>query len=158
MISDLPWDEINFYANKYDLDKNHIAACIMTESNGNQYAARYEPSWKYMYFPRNYADKLGITLETEQSLQCTSYGLMQIMGSVCRELGFNEHLPILYTIQSNLDMGCNKLKQLLKKCAKIEEAISAYNAGNVRRTDGGFFINQPHVDRFCQWLEKLERP
>lgn len=155
MSKNLPWNEIGFYADKYDLDAKWIAACVLTESNGNQHTARYEPGYKYLYHPRTFAAKLGISVETETALQMLSVGLMQPMGAVARELGFTGHLGLLYDVNANLDIGVKHLATKFKKYANIEDAIAAYNAGSVRKTAGGMYENQRHVDRFMQHLRGL---
>lgn len=152
----LPWGIIASKATEYGLQANWIAAVIMTESGGNKYSARYEPHFKYLYHPRTYAEKLGITVETEEVMQKTSIGLMQMMGAVARESGFSGHLPELYNIERNIKYGCIALKKHYQKYGNIIDGVAAYNAGSVRKTKGGLYVNEKHVDRFGGWLRKIE--
>ncbi len=155
---DLPWSEINFFANKHALEPNWIAAVIMTESGGNQYATRYEPGWRYFYESRkDIAFDLGITVETETVSQATSWGLMQVMGSVAREHGYFGHLPAMSEIMLGLRIGCQVLDYHFKKTGLIKDAVAAYNAGSVRKTPGGMYVNQKHIDRFDMHLRTLEK-
>lgn len=154
-IADLPWNEINYYAEKYGLNKNWIAAFIMNESMNNRYAMRYEMAWKYLLNPKEFADQNGLSVNTEVIAQSCSWGLMQLMGSVARELGYTGHLPMLTEINLGLDLGCKKLKAIMQKYTDIHDAAAAYNAGSVRKTPGGFYENQKYVDRFDSFLRAL---
>lgn len=152
----LPWKEIEEGASKHGLEPDWVAACIMTETNGNMFAVRYEPAFKYLYTPRIYAEKLNLSVETEETCQKMSWGYMQVMGAVCRELGFQGHIPQVLDPSINIDLGCKKIQNLMNKYGDIFQAIAAYNAGSVRKTAGGFFVNQKHVDRFDSWLRKIK--
>jgi hypothetical protein len=151
----LPWELIRFYSDRHGLEDKHVAACILTESQGDQYTARYEPNFRYLYFPRDFAKNLNISYETEEVLQKTSWGYMQPMGAIARELGFHGMITMLIEPKLNLDTGCHKMKLLSQKYGNIKDVIAAYNAGSVRKTDGGLYVNQKHVDRFDFWLRKV---
>lgn len=146
-------------ADKYGLDHNLVLAIISHETNGKPFKTRYEPAWKYLYFPREFADKLLISVETETVMQSMSWGVMQIMGSVAREHGFEDDLPKLTDPQLGLDYGCKHLKKLMVQYGGNEtDAISAYNAGSVRKTDGGMYSNQvSYVDPVCSILRDLRK-
>lgn len=155
MIETIDWSLIQKYADKSGMNPEWIAACIMTESNNNPWAMRYEPNYHYLYSPRVFAANLGISVETEEVCQRSSFGLMQIMGGVCRELHFQGHLPEVFDPDLNLEIGTEKLKKCMQRYGSIHDAIAAYNAGSVVKTLGGFYKNQKHVDRFDSWLRTI---
>lgn len=140
------------------VDADLVLATICTESGGASWKTRYEPGWTYLYFDREHAERLGITAATETVMQKMSWGLMQIMGSVARELGFNGDLPSLCEVDTNLAHGCRKLKQLMQRYAEETDWISAYNAGSPRKTDGQMYVNQRYVDRVSWFLRELRKP
>jgi soluble lytic murein transglycosylase-like protein len=152
----LPWDLIEEGAEENRVPKNLVGAIIQTESAGCRYAARFEPRWKYFYLVDNHASQLGITKETETVLQACSYGLMQIMGSVCRELGFQDHLTMLTDPVLNIKYGCMKLKKIAEKYHTQTDIISAYNAGTPVMTTGGNYRNQAYVTKVSSYLRDLE--
>lgn len=152
----LPWEEIKKASIEHGIDPIHIAACIVTETAGNRFAARFEPKWRYFFEDRkSIADDLMISVETETMLQATSFGYMQVMGAVARENGFMGHITQLIEPEIGIKYGCIKLKKCLNKYGDIYDAIAAYNAGGVRKTPGGFYENQKHVDRFDRNLREL---
>lgn len=116
------------YADKYELDPLLVQALITIESNGDQWAIRHEPHYKWLYKPQVFSAKLGITAITEKICQQTSWGLMQIMGAVAREHGFNLPMPILCLPEHNLDIGCKFLKSRIDLWG-IKGGLCAYNAG-----------------------------
>lgn len=137
------------------LDPDLIAAIVMTESAGNRYALRYEEHWRYFLYTSEYAMKLGITELTERRLQCFSYGLMQIMGSVARELGFADSLIVLMDVEKNLLYGSLKLKQFISRWKSIPDAVSSYNQGGpVRDSKGLGYRNQAYVDRVMRFYDQ----
>jgi soluble lytic murein transglycosylase-like protein len=128
------------------------------ESAMNPFAMRFEPGWKYFYFARETASKLGITEQTENVLQASSHGLCQIMGSVMRELGYLRPLTEVYSDPSlPLIYGAKHLKKYGEKYKTEAEVISAYNAGTPAKTPGGLFVNQKYVDAVSLHLHELRR-
>jgi len=147
-------------AEAFRLDVNLIRAIVAIESSYNPKATRFEKDWKYFFHPREFADKLGIPLEEEEKNQATSFGLMQVMVAVTRELGFNSRLEGLLVPQVSLYYGCKKLKRLFcsKMCDGAEEkVVAAYNAGSPRITSGGMFENQVYVDKVFRVLRELRK-
>lgn len=144
-------------ANKYGLDHNLVLAIVAHETNGMNFKTRYEPSWKYLYLAKEHAENLNISIETETIMQSMSWGLMQIMGSVAREHGFEDDLPKLTDPLLGLDYGCQHLKHKLDvyNCHETD-AISAYNAGKViKETDGTYSNQSSYVDPVCAILREL---
>lgn len=138
------------------LDADLVEAIMMVESGGNTWALRYEKGWQYQFKGAFYANLLNVTEETERELQKFSYGLMQVMGTVARELGFNEPLPMLCIPAIGIKYGCLKLKQLIMRYQDhgVDYAISAYNAGSAV-TEGLEFTNQQYVNKVLQALKSV---
>lgn len=141
----------------HGLDRDLVSAIIVTESNWKPMACRFEPVWKYFYEPRHFAQTCGITVNTETILQACSFGLMQVMGSVCRELGLEGSLLQLASADVGLEYGCKKLSSLMRKYADEQKAIAAYNAGSARYLASGSFENQGYVDKVSAKLRELRK-
>jgi soluble lytic murein transglycosylase-like protein len=157
----LDWDLIRKKASEHGLDPNLVAAFIMQESSGNPWKFRYEPlvasSQRYMVQARDFASNLNISPETEVVLQSSSYGLLQIMGFVCRELGFKGMLTELLQAELNLEYGCQKIKSCLQRWHTEADAVSAYNQGSPRKMPSGMFENQKYVDQLYRYLNELRK-
>jgi len=116
---------IKSVATDQQLDPALVAAVVEQESSGDPRAVRYERDFYYRYvIPLNLRD------ETEGRLRAFSWGLMQIMGQVARELGFTGHLSWLCEPQVGLVWGCKKLKQCLDESGgSIVKGLMRYNGG-----------------------------
>jgi len=156
LILKLPWSEIREASNQHKLDPLLIAALIIHESSVNQYAMRYEPGWKYWFEVRTLAELVGSSVPTEEVGQATSWGYMQIMGGVCREYGYRGWFPRLCQTKVNLWYGCTYLKRKMTVYNNTLEAVAAYNAGSVRKTDGGMFTNEKYVDSVMRHYRRLQ--
>lgn len=139
-------EQIKRVATKNDLDPKLVQAICHIESNMNPWAARFEPKWRYFFKITEFSKQNKITFETEKIQQATSWGLLQIVGSVSREVGYSGPLTKLCDPEIGLQYGCLKLKDLIVKYEKIEEAIASYNAGSPRYKDEEF-VNQIYVDK-----------
>lgn len=155
-MESLIWkDLIEKMAVQYGIDMALLLAVVETESGGNQWVSRYEAQYSYLFEPRQIAANLGISMATEEVLQKTSWGLMQPMGGVCRELGYMDHLTKMTDPRLSMSYGCKYLKKKMQRFGMDECTVyAAYNAGSPRKTPGGLFVNQKAVDRFYQNLLK----
>ena len=145
-------------ANKYGLDPNLVRAMIHVESSGNPLAIRFEPHYyakPTLHFTREYASRLRLSHDTERMLQSCSFGLLQIMGVVARELGYDGELLKLLQPDIGLEYGCKKLKKLFEKYGVESDVISAYNRGSPFKTKGGFYENEDYVNKVYKELRKL---
>lgn len=149
----IPWDIVKKYAVINGLDPNLVAAFIMTESSGNPQATRFEPGWKYFLNPALFSDDTDL----EKQQQATSWGLMQVMGTIARELGYSGDLTALAQPDLGVKYGCLKLKQLAGKYAGQSDMIAAYNAGSPRRLDDGEYTNQKYVDTVLGYFVKFQQ-
>lgn len=141
-------------AKKYGLPVGLIKAIIKTESTNNQYAMRCEPEYKWTFNIDEFSGPLQ-TWATEEIAQKTSWGHMQVMGAVARELGFKgTFLSELTNPEIGIEYGCRHLAHLKKRfsmtdCLSVfcDRKIAAYNAGAPRMKPDGTYRNQEYVDR-----------
>lgn len=143
-------------APQFSVDPDLVLAIIQVESNGNKWACRFEPGWKYHKDTIKWAKALLQSEETEKNQQSTSWGLMQVMGTVAREMGFTGHLPQLCLEPVGIRCGCLKLQSLFKKYESQDDVISAYNQGNARKDETGRYINQGYVDKVNAALRTIK--
>ncbi|HTZ74701.1 MAG TPA: transglycosylase SLT domain-containing protein [Candidatus Aquilonibacter sp.] len=88
-------------ASEFGLDQPLVCALIEEESSWNPFAIRYEPEFRVRY-----VTKLNLP-PTEEFARSFSWGLMQVMGQVAREHGFEgSSLAELCTPDVGLKFGC----------------------------------------------------
>lgn len=153
----LPWDLIRKHADENGLDPYLVAAILQHESAGQSWKPHYDPGWSYPWFERNFAERLGISLETEHVLQAMSWGVMQVEGAVARQHGFQDDIPKLCQPELSIQYGCIHLKWLKQRpfCHSEDDLISAYNQGFPKKTDGGLYQNEPYVSDVARLLREL---
>src|SRR3990167_3971339 len=121
-------------AHNHGLDPALVqAVCHHESDNWNPWAVRYEPA-----FYSRYIEKMVGLSQTEKTMRATSFGLMQVMGQVAREYGFDEkYLTELFDPLNAVTQGCKKLK----KCLELEGGVASaallrYNgSGNANYPD-----------------------
>lgn len=152
-----PWDAIRRVAALHALDPLLVAAVIKVESSGQAFATRYEKAYRWLVTPSQFAQDLGISLDTEVIAQAHSYGLMQIMGGTARGLGFTGYCVELVGVELGLEYGCRCLAHCVDRFRPLEHSIAAYNAGSPRDVApyDGVLDNQPYVDRVLKHLAEL---
>lgn len=154
--ADFPWVEIHEAAGEYGVEPSLIAAIIQTESSGNPLMLRAEPKYEYLVTPARFAERLGITKETEIACQKLSWGHMQLMGGTARELGFEGHLCQLLFPSYNINYGTMYFASRLKKYKFMRLAIATYNSGSPVYNPDGELKNQKYVDKVLQFFEELK--
>jgi soluble lytic murein transglycosylase-like protein len=121
------------WAAKYALNPCLVAAVCEQESGWNPFAVRWEPA-----FFQKYIVPQGLENSTEAHCRAMSFGLMQVMGEVAREFGFEgKFLTQLCDPDTALDFGCRKLKKcFVEHCVPTvggtgdaEWPLLAYNGG-----------------------------
>ena len=125
-------------ATKLNIDADLAVAICGQESSYCPSSVRYETNWSYLCQVEKFSKLLGITYESEFQLQKFSWGPMQVMGSVARELGFKGHLTELVQPENGLFYGCEKLRILSVKYPDIQDVISSYNGGSPVKIDGNY--------------------
>lgn len=156
-VISLPWDLIQEAAKEFSLDPKLVGAIMQVESNGNHYVTRLEPQWKYFSNPRIHAENLGITEQSESMHQATSWGALQIMGAVTRELGYQGPLTRLAEPRIGMHWACRKLQELTRRYGEESQVIASWNGGSPRKTPGGMYLNQSYVDKVSRNLAELRK-
>jgi hypothetical protein len=136
---------------EFGIDPVLTLAMAEVESGINMWKTRYEPSYRYFYHVREFAEKLNISYFSEEALQRTSWNCLQIMGGTARDLGFKEDLTKLIIPDLGLHYGLMYLKTKLQKYGSEIDAVAAYNAGSVRMKNG-MYENQQYVDKVYRRL------
>jgi hypothetical protein len=120
-----------------------LEAQALHESAGRPWVIRYEKTWAWFVRDKDgsvrdpgpregmNASSLAVLDSLEITAQKTSFGLLQVMGAVARELGYRGSLwAIREKPEIGLDLGANKFSQLLHRHGNTRDALAAYNAGS----------------------------
>jgi len=154
----LPYfDLISKHSKTFAIDPLLVAAIMTVESAADKYAARFEPKWSYFFNVEEFAQECDITQATERVFQATSIGLLQIMGSVIRELGWHGSIVEIFEPDLNIMYGCKKLNQISRRWPDLKDTIAAYNAGSPRRLKDGRYENYWYVNKVLEHLRLLEK-
>lgn len=129
-----------------------VVAICKVESDFNEWAYRYEPGFKYL------VGDVGTMSPTEKTEQMASWGLMQVMGGVAREMGFKGFCSQLCQPYTGLSYGMRHLAKFYKKYQDWPDAIASYNAGSPRKNQAGQYFNQGYVDKVLKAWADLEVP
>ena len=157
-----------------------VRGIILTESNGNQYAWKVEPPYRYLVnvstrqpfrtltteeidsekAPKDFPYLHNISSrDTEWWGQQSSWGLMQVMGAVAREYGFKGAFPELCSdVGSEYgEMHLSKLADRFLMSSGWDGVVAAYNAGSPRKKDGAYvnqiYVNQVQTNGEFSWSE-----
>lgn len=107
------------------LDPALVCSVCALESSWNPDAIRYEPA----FFHRYISSMKGLSDE-EMGFRASSIGLMQVMGQVAREQGFDGDLKTLFEPLNNVTQGSRKLRRCLEKNGQdVNAALLSYNGG-----------------------------
>lgn len=151
-------ESISRKSKDFDFDPELIRALVLKESAGETFSFRHEPNYKYLWFYREFADRVGRSVTSEKFGQMCSWGPMQVMGAVAREYGFAGWFPELSIAELGVHYGCMHLKKLRDRFGPNEmDLISAYNQGSPRKTPGGLYENQTYVDAVWKLLQEARR-
>jgi soluble lytic murein transglycosylase-like protein len=150
-------DLINRTSKIVGVDSNLCVAIADHETNLDPNKTRFESEWTYFHLPTYYSQKNGISLKTEKCLQSISWGAMQVMGAVCRELGYEDQLPLMIRPELGILFGCRKLKSLSAKYSVEYDVIAAYNAGTPIKDINGMYKNMFYVQDVSNRLRNLRK-
>ena len=140
---------------EFGLDSNIVFGIIMTESNMNPCAIRYETNYKWLYKPNSIRPRT-CSFSTEIMMQSCSWGLMQVMGATLRELGFKGWLTsILLSKEQQLIYGCRYFKSKMNKYNNLNDAIVSYNSGHPMKKDGTY-INQYYLEKVLKYANSFD--
>jgi soluble lytic murein transglycosylase-like protein len=116
-------------AQKSGLDPALVCAVIEQESAWNPWAVRYEPAFFARYVAPLYTNNK--ISASEAYARAFSWGLMQVMGQVARENGYNaQFLSALCDPEQGISVGCRVLvKKLAAAGGDKTRALLAWNGG-----------------------------
>jgi soluble lytic murein transglycosylase-like protein len=111
------------------LDPALVCAIIEQESTWNPWAMRYEPAFFAKYVASLYTNNK--VSASEAYARGFSWGLMQVMGQVAREIGFDApFLSALCDPEQGLAIGCKVLRKKFDAMAgDTTRALLAWNGG-----------------------------
>ena len=111
------------------LDPPLVCAVVEQESGWNPWAIRYEPAFFSKYVAPLYTNNK--IAATEAYARGFSWGLMQVMGQVAREAGFDAlFLSALCDPEQGLVVGCKVLRKKLEAMSgDTTRALLAWNGG-----------------------------
>ena len=117
------------YAAAQSLDPALVCAIIEQESGWNTWAIRYEPAFFAKYVASLYTNNK--VSASEAYARGFSWGLMQVMGQVARETGFDSpFLSALCDPEQGLAIGCKVLRKKFDAMdGDITRALLAWNGG-----------------------------
>ena len=125
-------DIISKYANQFRVPEVWIRAVIQTESSFDPQAYRAEPR-----------------------INDASYGLMQLLSSTARGLGYTGTTDGLYDVDTNIRLGTQLLSDLIRRYGDdFRRVYSAYNSGSPDRWETSTQV-QSNVERALRNLERF---
>ncbi len=151
------WElETETAAARHRLGPRLVAAIVQVESAGNRWAYNPEPHYRWLWDVRRnqpYRQLLPGEAEAERPpldfpclagdrdqewwAQQASWGLMQTMGAVAREVGFGgSYLTELCDPAVSLEYGCRFLRKLFDKHGALDAVLAAWNTGNIAHPPG----------------------
>lgn len=144
-----------------EITENLLRAMVDVESSGDPWAMRPEPTYRWLWdirarkpyrgIPERIPAPPGVSRLTELWGQRISWGPLQVMGAVARELGYDgPYLSALCEPSLGLTYGLTHLENLSRRFRSnwgIEGIVAAFNAGSPRRLRDGRWENQPYVDK-----------
>jgi soluble lytic murein transglycosylase-like protein len=111
---------------KFGLRPELVAAVCEQESDWNTWAIRFEPAFETRYIK----PALPSAPTTREITKAMSFGLMQIMGEVAIELGWNgKFLTELCDPATGVLYGCKKLQKCFLAHRDDSPSLLAYNGG-----------------------------
>jgi len=135
------WSAVLPEVMKTSLDPDLVRGVISVESSWNSLAMRYEDKYRWLWPGYNQVvAPAGVSFDTEVMQQKTSWGLMQVMGAVAREMGFREKfISRLCNPIVGVRYGCKYLEHMKKNRGwDGEDLISAYNAGRPTKDNADY--------------------
>jgi Transglycosylase SLT domain len=170
--------ELEHIAIAHGLAPDVVHAICLVESHGRRWAWNPEPKYRYFWDVKRNLPFRRLTDEEVQSefppvdfptlvddpdqewwAQQASWGLMQVMGAVAREHGFQEPvLTQLLEAEFGLEFGCRAFKARLKWAkGDVRAALAAYNGGPAGNTPGDRLRNGGYADKVLRALANIQQ-
>ncbi|HYL64436.1 MAG TPA: lytic transglycosylase domain-containing protein [Candidatus Methylomirabilis sp.] len=126
------------------LDPALVCAVVEQESGWNPWAMRYEPAFFAKYVANLYTNNK--ISASEAYARGFSWGLMQVMGQVARESGFDAlFLSALCDPEQGLATGCKVLRKKFDAMAgDTTRALLAWNGGANPAYAAQVLASKPH--------------
>jgi soluble lytic murein transglycosylase-like protein len=132
------------------LDPALVCALVEQESAWNPWAMRFEPAFFTKYVASLYTNNK--VTATEAYARGFSWGLMQVMGQVAREAGFDApFLAALCDPEQGLAIGCKVLRKKFDALASLPgqagdtaRALLAWNGGANPAYAAQVLARRPH--------------
>ena len=126
------------------LDPALVCAVVEQESAWNPWAMRYEPLFFAKYVASLYTNNK--ISASEAYARGFSWGLMQVMGQVARETGFDAlFLSALCDPEQGLALGCKVLRKKIDAMAgDTMRGLLAWNGGSNRAYPAQVLARKPH--------------
>ena len=126
------------------LDAALVCAVVEQESAWNPWAIRYEPAFFTKYVASLYTNNK--VSATEAYARGFSWGLMQVMGQVARETGFDGlFLSALCDPEQGLAIGCRVLRRKFDAMdGDTTRALLAWNGGGNPTYAAQVLARRPH--------------
>jgi soluble lytic murein transglycosylase-like protein len=129
------------HALKYGLDPKIVAAVCEQESSWNPSAVRFEPAFESRYIK----PALPAAPTTRELTEAMSFGLMQVMGEVAIEFGWNgKFLTELCDPDVGVLYGCRKLQKCFSIHHDNDTSLLAYNGGSNKAYDSEVLAHVTH--------------
>lgn len=107
-----------------------VCAVCEQESSWNPWEIRYEPAF-FIKYVLPLQEKGVIHTDSEARARAFSWGLMQVMGEVARELGYSDHMAKLCDPATGLAIGTKHLAHKLHEAAgDVPKALQLWNGGS----------------------------
>lgn len=131
------WQLIRETARTHCLDPFTVAAVVSRESEGNPWVMRREPDYPYLFDreTRQAVRRKDVNSQTfpggpvEMLGQTQSWGLMQVMGAIAREMGHEGRFSSLLDSATNFEIGCRFPAQLQARWGEFD-GLAAYHVGH----------------------------
>jgi len=126
------------------LDPGLVCSVVEQESGWNPWAMRYEPAFFTKYVASLYTNNK--ISASEAYARGFSWGLMQVMGQVARESGFDAlFLSALCDPEQGLAIGCKVLRKKFDAMAgDTTRALLAWNGGGNPNYAAQVLARRPH--------------
>ncbi len=155
-------------ATAHALDVGLVQALVQVESGGQPWAWRPEPGYRWLWdvqrggpfkaqahefdaahAPKDFPAPPGVSADAEWWGQRASWGLMQVMGAVAREQGFDgRFLSALCDPETGLTIGCRVLVARLRAVGgDVDAALAQYNGGPAGNQPGRPLRNAAYVSK-----------